>query len=137
MLPNLPPRLWRARTIGGWLALATGFAPGRRSRWLPDVPAGLRAVDLGPSPDPLGRPGLAARAMRRHAVRSLRELLLSQREIDDLRGPDLDARVIRLLSRRARTACGAGSTNDPDDLLRVWPLAAYDVATEKARLAAT
>lgn len=75
--------------------------------------------------------------MRRHAVRSLRELLLSQREIDDLRGPDLDARVIRLLSRRARTACGAGSTNDPDDLLRVWPLAAYDVATEKARLAAT
>ncbi|WP_349864845.1 hypothetical protein [Leifsonia sp. WHRI 6310E] len=61
---------------------------------------GLR---LGPPVDPLGQPGLAAGAMRRRAVRSLREVFLSQREIDDLCDPDLDDRadvaVIRVIHR--------------------------------------
>lgn len=71
---------------------------------LPDLPAGLLGLQLGPSPDPLGTPGLAAGAMRRRTIRSLRDLLLSQREIDDLCDPDLDERidvaVIRLVHRR-------------------------------------
>jgi len=70
---------------------------------LPDVPAGLLGLELGPSPDPLGQPGLAAGAMRRRSVHTLRDLLLSQREIDDLCDPDLDERidtaVIRLVER--------------------------------------
>lgn len=70
---------------------------------LVDVPAGLLGLELGPSPDPLGRPGLAAGAMRRRSVHTLRDLLLSQREIDDLCDPDLDERidtaVIRLVVR--------------------------------------
>ncbi|GAA4155565.1 thioesterase domain-containing protein [Leifsonia shinshuensis] len=70
---------------------------------LPDVPAGLLGLELGPSPDPLGTPGLAAGAMRRRSVHTLRDLLLSQREIDDLCDPDLDERidtaVIRLVVR--------------------------------------
>ncbi|MGN7799064.1 hypothetical protein [Leifsonia sp. 22587] len=60
---------------------------------LPDIPAGLLGLPLGPSPDPLGQPGIAAGAMRRRSVRSLREVLLSQREIDDLCDPDLDDRA--------------------------------------------
>lgn len=63
----------------------------------------LLGLDLAPTPDPLGQPGLAAGAMRRRAIRSLRELLLSQREIDDLCDPDLDDRIdvalIRLVCR--------------------------------------
>ncbi|WP_433861807.1 hypothetical protein [Streptomyces sp. L7] len=70
---------------------------------LPDVPAGLLGLELGPSPDPLGTPGLAAGAMRRRSVHTLRDLMLSQREIDDLCDPDLDERidtgVIRLVER--------------------------------------
>jgi hypothetical protein len=70
---------------------------------LADVPAGLLGLELGPSPDPLGQPGLAAGAMRRRSVHTLRDLLLSQREIDDLCDPDLDERidtaVIRLVER--------------------------------------
>lgn len=76
------------------------YAP---SPGLVDVPAGLLGLELGPSPDPLGRPGLAAGAMRRRSVHTLRDLLLSQREIDDLCDPDLDERidtaVIRLVER--------------------------------------
>ncbi|MFP3464565.1 hypothetical protein [Leifsonia sp. SIMBA_070] len=60
---------------------------------LPDIPAGLLGLPLGPSPDPLGQPGIAAGVMRRRSVRSLREVLLSQREIDDLCDPDLDDRA--------------------------------------------
>ncbi|MGO4536268.1 hypothetical protein [Leifsonia sp. 2MCAF36] len=60
---------------------------------LPDVPGGLLGLPLGPSPDPLGQPGIAAGAMRRRSIGSLRELLLSQREIDDLCDPDLDDRA--------------------------------------------
>ncbi|MBN9630955.1 MAG: hypothetical protein J0I18_10135 [Actinobacteria bacterium] len=70
---------------------------------LVDVPAGLLGLELGPRPDPLGIPGLAAGAMRRRSVHTLRDLLLSQREIDDLCDPDLDDRidtaVIRLVER--------------------------------------
>ncbi|WP_374007543.1 hypothetical protein [Leifsonia sp. LS-T14] len=60
---------------------------------LPDVPGGLLGLPLEPSPDPLGQSGIAAGAMRRRSVRSFRELLLSQREIDDLCDPDLDDRA--------------------------------------------
>lgn len=60
---------------------------------LPDIPAGLLGLTLGPSPDPLGQPGIAAGAMRRRSIGSLREMLLSQREIDDLCDPDLDDRT--------------------------------------------
>ncbi|KQR50622.1 hypothetical protein ASF88_15355 [Leifsonia sp. Leaf336] len=70
---------------------------------LVDVPAGLLGLELGPVPDPLGRTGLAAGGMRRRSVHTLRDLLLSQREIDDLCDPDLDERidtaVIRLVER--------------------------------------
>ncbi|WP_085368756.1 thioesterase domain-containing protein [Leifsonia sp. NCR5] len=70
---------------------------------LVDVPAGLLGLDLQPYPDPLGYPGLAAGALRRHSIRSLREVFLSQREIDDLCDPDLDDRadvgLIRVASR--------------------------------------
>ena len=66
---------------------------------LPDVPAGLLGLPLGPSPDPLGQPGIAAGAMRRRAIRTLREVLLSQREIDDLCDPDLDDRPDTALVR--------------------------------------
>ncbi|WP_285113771.1 hypothetical protein [Leifsonia sp. fls2-241-R2A-40a] len=72
---------------------------------LPDVPAGLLGLPLGPSPDPLGQPGIAAGAMRRRSIRSLRDLLLSQREIDDLCDPDLDDRadvgVVRIVELSA------------------------------------
>lgn len=70
---------------------------------LADVPAALLGLELEPYPDPLGYPGLAAGALRRRSIRSLREVFLSQREIDDLCDPDLDDRadvgVIRVSSR--------------------------------------
>ncbi len=70
---------------------------------LPDVPAALLGLHLGPIPDPLGQPGIAAGAMRRRALRTLRDVFLSQREIDDLCDPDLDDRadtgVIRVVHR--------------------------------------
>ncbi|RDV45649.1 hypothetical protein DOE76_07430 [Leifsonia sp. ku-ls] len=72
---------------------------------LVDVPGGLLGLPLGPSPDPLGQPGIAAGAMRRRSVRSLREVFLSQREIDDLCDPDLDDRadvaLVRVVEVRA------------------------------------
>lgn len=76
---------------------------------LADVPAGLLGLPLGPAPDPLGQPGIAAGAMRRRAIGSLRDLLLSQREIDDLCDPDLDDRADAAVIRVVR--CG-GSTED-------------------------
>lgn len=75
---------------------------------LPDIPAGLLGLPLGPSPDPLGQPGIAAGAMRRRSVRSLRELLLSQREIDDLCDPDLDDRADVALVRLVEVASPTG-----------------------------
>lgn len=71
---------------------------------LPDVPGGLLGLPLGPSPDPLGQPGIAAGAMRRRSIRSLREVLLSQREIDDLCDPDLDDRADVALVRVVEVA---------------------------------
>lgn len=69
-----------------------------------DVPAELRGLDLEPYPDPLGYPGLAAGALRRHRITGLRDVFVSQREIDDLCDPDLDDRadtaLIRVASRR-------------------------------------
>lgn len=76
------------------------YSPGRTAGALPPALPGL---GMGPAPDPLGFPGLAVAAMRRRSIRGLRELLLSQREIDDLGDPDLDDRedvaVIRTLCR--------------------------------------
>lgn len=88
--------------LGWWRDPSRGddYTP---SPGLVDVPAGLLGLELGPSPDPLGQPGLAAGAMRRRSVHTLRDLMLSQREIDDLCDPDLDERidtaVIRLVER--------------------------------------
>jgi hypothetical protein len=76
------------------------YSPGRGAGALPPALPGL---GMGPAPDPLGFPGLAVAAMRRRSIRGLRELLLSQREIDDLGDPDLDDRedvaVIRTVCR--------------------------------------
>lgn len=67
--------------------------------------AGLGRLELGPHPDPLGYPGLALGAMRRRGMRGLRELIESQRDIDDRGDPDLDERadagVIRIVSRQS------------------------------------
>ncbi|WP_431279323.1 hypothetical protein [Leifsonia poae] len=72
-----------------------------------DVPAELLGLDLEPYPDPLGYPGLAAGALRRRQITGLRDLFVSQREIDDLCDPDLDDRAdvatIRVSSRRDAT----------------------------------
>lgn len=58
-------------------------------------------LTLGPPPDLLGLPGLALTAMRRRSIDGLRDLFISQREIDDLGDPDLDDRgecaVIRIV----------------------------------------
>ncbi|WP_308466188.1 hypothetical protein [Rathayibacter soli] len=76
------------------------FSPQAR-KW--SSPTHLGALELGPYPDVLGFPGLAAAAMRRTEIRGLRELFISQREIDDMGDPDLDDRaecaVIRTSSR--------------------------------------
>lgn len=76
------------------------YTPGRRG-WLVD--STFAGLTMGAPPDPFGVPGLAATAMRRREIRGLRELLISQREIDDLGDPDLDDRgdvaVIRVVSR--------------------------------------
>ncbi|WP_223693935.1 hypothetical protein [Leifsonia poae] len=75
----------------------------RPSPGIVDAPAALLGLALGPYPDPLGYPGLAAGALRRHQITGLRDLFVSQREIDDLCDPDLDDRadvaLIRLSSR--------------------------------------
>lgn len=77
----------------------------RPSPGLVDVPAGLLGLHLEPYPDPLGYPGLAAGALRRRQITGLRQLFVSQREIDDLCDPDLDDRadvaLIRVSSRMA------------------------------------
>jgi hypothetical protein len=71
---------------------------------LVDVPSSLLGLHLRPYPDPLGYPGLAAGALRRRQITGLRELFVSQREIDDLCDPDLDDRadvaLIRVAQRR-------------------------------------
>lgn len=87
----------------GWWSDPEADEPYRPAPTAADATAGRLGLRLGPAPDPLGQPGLAAGAMRRRAVRSLRDILLSQREIDDLCDPDLDDRadvaVIRLVHR--------------------------------------
>ncbi|MEO6825984.1 MAG: hypothetical protein ABI255_07825 [Microbacteriaceae bacterium] len=69
----------------------------------PAVDADFGGVTLGPYPDPLGFPGLAAAAIQRKEIRGLRELFISQREIDDKSDPDLDDRsevaTIRIVTR--------------------------------------
>lgn len=79
------------------------FAPKAR-HW--SHPTHFGTLELGPFPDVLGLPGLAAAAMRRTEIRGLRELLISQGEIDDMGDPDLDDRaecaVIRIVSRTGR-----------------------------------
>lgn len=76
------------------------YSPGARSGALPPALPGL---GTGPAPDPLGIPGLALAALRRHGIHGLRDLLISQREIDDLGDPNLDDRsdvaVIRTVCR--------------------------------------
>jgi hypothetical protein len=66
------------------------------------TPSHFSGLALGPYPDVLGLPGLALTALRRMRVDGLRELFISQREIDDLGDPDLDDRadvaVIRVVS---------------------------------------
>jgi hypothetical protein len=68
-----------------------------------DDPSRFAGLALGPVPDVLGLPGLALVAMRRTSISGLRELFISQREIDDLGDPDLDGRgecaVIRIVDR--------------------------------------
>ena len=70
------------------------------SRW--NTPTHFAGLALGPFPDVLGLPGLALTAVRRIRIDGLRELFISQREIDDLGDPDLDDRaevaVIRVVS---------------------------------------
>ncbi len=70
---------------------------------LHDATADQLGLKLGAYPDPLGFPGLAAGAMRRRQITGYRDLLVSQREIDDLCDPDLDDRndvgVVRISSR--------------------------------------
>jgi hypothetical protein len=65
--------------------------------------AGLARLELGAHPDPFGYPGLAMATIRRRSIRGLRELLISQSEIDDRGDPDLDDRadagIIRIVSR--------------------------------------
>ena len=72
---------------------------------LHDATADRLGLQLGAYPDPLGFPGLAAGAMRRRQITGYRDLLISQREIDDLCDPDLDDRndvgVVRVSSRVA------------------------------------
>jgi hypothetical protein len=85
---------WRDRNAPG------RFMP-RQREWR--QPTHFGALTLGPYPDVLGFPGLAAAAMRRTEIRGLRDLFISQREIDDMGDPDLDDRaecaVIRIVSR--------------------------------------
>ncbi len=69
---------------------------------LVDVPSSLLGLHLGPYPDPLGYPGLAAGALRRRRITGLRDLFVSQREIDDLCDPDLDDRADVALIRVAQ-----------------------------------
>jgi hypothetical protein len=67
-----------------------------------NTPRHFSGLTLGPFPDVLGLPGLALVSMRRTRIDGLRELFISQREIDDLGDPDLDDRaevaVIRVVS---------------------------------------
>jgi hypothetical protein len=82
--------------------------PDARGRFVPEQrqwrhPVRFAGLTLGPYPDVLGMPGLAAAAMRRSSIDGLRELFISQREIDDMGDPDLDDRaecgVVRVVSR--------------------------------------
>jgi hypothetical protein len=58
-----------------------------------NTPRHFSGLTLGPFPDVLGLPGLALVSMRRTRIDGLRELFISQREIDDLGDPDLDDRA--------------------------------------------
>jgi hypothetical protein len=86
-----------------WWADPDAPAPYRPPPGMGDGTAARLGLRLGPPPDPLGLPGLAAGAMRRRAIRSLRDVFLSQREVDDLCDPDLDDRadvaVVRIVQR--------------------------------------
>lgn len=55
----------------------------------PDAETGA-SMDLQPSPDPRGFPGLASAVIRRRRIAGLRELYQSAREIDDMCDPNLD-----------------------------------------------
>ncbi|HVX07414.1 hypothetical protein [Humibacter sp.] len=80
-------------------------------------PTHFSGLALGPYPDVLGLPGLALTAMRRLRIDGLRELFISQREIDDLGDPDLDDRadvaVIRIVS--VDDPVDAGAADDGTD----------------------
>ena len=71
----------------------------------PDAETG-RFMDLQPSPDPRGFPGLASAVIRRRRIDGLRELYQSAREIDDMCDPNLDdspdcgvIRIVRTVRR--------------------------------------
>lgn len=86
---------------------------GARGAFIPTLPNGRDPVEfaglaLDPYPDPLGYPGLALTAMRRTEIRGLRDLMISQREIDDLGDPDLDDRPEAAVIRVAHRASAAG-----------------------------
>ncbi|QDZ16067.1 thioesterase domain-containing protein [Humibacter ginsenosidimutans] len=78
-----------------------------------NTPRHFSGLTLGPYPDELGLPGLALTAMRRTRIGGLRELFISQREIDDLGDPDLDDRadvaVIRVVAVDNPLPDGAGT----------------------------
>ncbi|WP_243064885.1 hypothetical protein [Humibacter sp. RRB41] len=108
----------RADFLDWWRdpAAAQRFEPAS-SRW--NTPAHFSGLALGPYPDVLGLPGLALTALRRTRIDGLRELFISQREIDDLGDPDLDDRadvaVIRVVSVDDPVAAAAGPAADPVD----------------------
>ncbi|GAB3396720.1 hypothetical protein GCM10027568_31420 [Humibacter soli] len=96
---------------------ATGRFEPALSRW--NTPTHFAGLALGPFPDVLGLPGLALTAVRRIRIDGLRELFISQREIDDLGDPDLDDRaevaVIRVVSIDAPAPTPAtGEAAQPD-----------------------
>ncbi len=81
------------------------------------APHRFSGLTLGPPPDVLGLPGLALTAMRRTRIAGLRELFISQREIDDLGDPDLDDRadvaVVRVVRIESPVASGADARGLP------------------------
>ena len=81
-----------------------------------NTPRRFSGLTLGPYPDVLGLPGLALVAMRRARIDGMRELFVSQREIDDLGDPDLDDRadvaVIRVVSVDDDAATAPGAQAD-------------------------
>ena len=90
----------RADFLAWWrdVESAAEFRP-ENAMW--DTPRHFSGLRLGPYPDALGMPGLALTAIKRTRIDGLRELFISQREIDDLGDPNLDDRadvaVIRIV----------------------------------------